>query len=338
MKIFIFKIFKLFTILFLLSSIYYVLDNKFSPYYRHHEKLKSFTNSLNLHLENYDEELNVHGDLIEILNFKPKNHRKVHWKTDNYGFRNYIFHTDPDIIVLGDSHFQGFGTTQNLIFSELLQNEINLKVLNLAGAHPNLLFDLINKKIIKKPKLVILQRGERVIDDVLGNDLSSEIFEINYLKYFSFLNKLYQSINKKYLHKSIIKDFLSNKKPYDNSMLFLDDYAKDKRSKVDDRTIKDLSFYKSRLDSLNTNFLFIPIPSKKTIFPHLANNKNNIKYIKDLYKNLDLLNIDYINLLEVFNKESKIMYYLDDTHINEFGHKLIQIEASSFILNMTHSY
>lgn len=72
-------------------------------------------------------------------------------------------------------------------FSELLQHEINLKVLNLAGAHPNLLFDLIDNKIIKKPRLVILERGERVANDVLGNYTSSEKFEINYLKYFPFL-------------------------------------------------------------------------------------------------------------------------------------------------------
>ena len=338
MKLFIFKILKLFMILFLLSCIYYVLDDNFSPYYRHHEKLKSYTNSLNLHLENYDEKLNVHGDLVKILNFEPNIFREVYWKTDNYGFRNYIFHTDPDIIVFGDSHFQGFGTTQDSIFSELLQDELNLKVLNLAGSHPNLLFDLIDNKIIKKPRLVILERGERVANDVLGNSTSSKKFEINYLKYFPFLNKLYQSINKKYLHNSVIKNFLSNKNPYDNSMLFLDDYEKDNRSKVTNRTIKDLSYYKSRLDSLNMNFLFIPIPSKKTIFPHLAKNKNDIRYIKDLYKNLDILYIDYINLLEVFNKQSEIMYYLDDTHLNELGHKLIQNEASSFILKTKYFY
>lgn len=74
------------------------------------------------------------------------------------------------------------------------------------------------------------------------------------------------------------------------------------------------------------------IPSKKTIFPHLAKSKNDIRYIKDLYKNLDILNIDYISLLEVFNKQSEIMYYLHDTHINELGHKLIKNEVSSFIL------
>ena len=333
MKKFILKLVQLFVILFIISSIYFVLDNKFSPYFRHHEKLRSYTNSNNFYLENYEQTLSVNGDLIEILNFEPNFFHKVFWKTDNYGFRNFKFHTDPDVIVLGDSHFLGFGTTQDLIFSELLQKDLNLKVLNLAGAHPYLLFNLISNNIIKKPKLVILGRGERAMDDVLGNNLSSKKLDKNIIKNLPFLNKLYQSVNKKYLFKSLIKDFKSSKKTYDNSMLFLDDDFKDKRSKINNKSIKELSIFKYKLDSLNIDFLFIPIPSKKTIFPHLSNNKNDIKYIKNVYKNLDSLNFDYINLLNAFNDKSDRMYHLDDTHINKLGHKIIQTKTSSFILS-----
>jgi hypothetical protein len=90
--------------------------------------------------------------------------KKVHWKTDTYGFRNSPnILTGYDIVLVGDSNSVGSGTTQAEILSNQISRKIGSNVFNYSpmDIDANFMNNLSDMGI--HPKVVIYEKIEREI-------------------------------------------------------------------------------------------------------------------------------------------------------------------------------
>ncbi len=69
----------------------------------------------------------------------------------------------------------------------------------------------------------------------------------------------------------------------------------------------------------NLDFIFLPIPSKYTIYHKLVNNDKYSGFLPRIYEGLKQRGIPYVNLYNDFASSKEILYYGTDTHWNKKG-------------------
>ena len=75
----------------------------------------------------------AYGDLAAMKGREWREIREVLFQTDHLGFRNGNIHEPIDLIVLGDSFTAGIGTSQNKIFSRVLESLYGRSVTTVRG-------------------------------------------------------------------------------------------------------------------------------------------------------------------------------------------------------------
>jgi len=120
------------------ETVFRVLPDKPTTFYRPHEKFQSSPN----YRPNVDERFDMpHGDLLALDFLAPagiKEPRRVRFKTDRLGYRNDLDYHGQKIILVGDSFVVGNGSDQDEILPNVLKREHGLDAYLAAyPGHPN---------------------------------------------------------------------------------------------------------------------------------------------------------------------------------------------------------
>jgi hypothetical protein len=91
--------------------------------------------------------------------------------------------------------------------------------------------------------------------------------------------------------------------------------------------IADMASYLKRHYNLHT--VFIPIPSKYSIYHKLINNDPYSNFLPRIYEGLDKRGVPVVNLYDLYNRSDEILYYGTDNHWNKKGLDMAMKEALS---------
>jgi hypothetical protein len=72
-------------------------------------------------------------------------------------------------------------------------------------------------------------------------------------------------------------------------------------------------------DKYNLYMVFMPIPSKYTIYHRLINNDQYNNFLPRLYEGLDKRGVPVVKLYDVYNRSAEPVFYGTDTHWNKTG-------------------
>lgn len=148
----------------------------FADSYLHYNPANMFSRKLpNLPiLGRWDANVNyrgqAYGDLAAMKGEREwREIREVVFQTDHLGFRNGKVHEPIDLIVLGDSFTAGIGTSQDKIFSRVLESSYGRSVYNMG--YPGGPYDEYLNFAIESPKLALRPHAELIWVLFEGNDL-----------------------------------------------------------------------------------------------------------------------------------------------------------------------
>ncbi len=259
---------------------------------------------------------------------------------------------DADILSFGDSFFD---FTRYVTFPEQIGNAMHKKVYYERDDNP--LASLYVNHYKKGPqKVLIFESAERYIpirfrkQHLIKPDLDNRstirknaatvrdwlFLEDTEAKYTMLMNRSYLTTD---LYSSIstlkfdVFDYMTALTPkytldYDQPWLFYYEQLNDEPSsfyyqhpqeEIDFYcdNIKDLS---DKLDSVyNIKMVFMPIPSKYTIYHDLINNDPYNNFLPRLYAGLEKRGVPVIKLFEAFENAEEIIYLGTDTHWNQKG-------------------
>lgn len=112
----------------------------------------------------------VYGDLAAMTGDPTfRESRRIEFRTDALGFRNDAVPTLVDVIVLGDSFAAGVGVTQTGTFAHALAARYGLSVYNLS--YPGGPYDQYVNFSLETPKLSLVPGAELIWTLYTGNDL-----------------------------------------------------------------------------------------------------------------------------------------------------------------------
>ena len=287
------------------------------------------------------------GDLSSLEeNFKKKyynlNKKKtINIITDHLGFRNTIKPNEANYIFVGDSFLQLGNLTQNNILNFVLNNSFGLKTYN-AGVGASDIYHYFETIKFFKDKLK-LKNKKYIMLIFQGNDFLNYQIEkkSNYHKYIDnqFLH-LYFKFKIFFNFYPLIKYVLHNLneeekdfvKVYEfqvkkNDVLFKFDYIYEDGQKINSLN----NIFKKYKDYLPDIIIFIP--TKFEIYCDFIVNKECPKTEHfSILKNEPLLSdVKVLNSKDFFkkkaakliNSENKLIYGIDDTHLNEIGVKYL---------------
>lgn len=311
----------------------------------------------------------TYGDLsAKGISFnKSHEPRKVLFQTDQYGFRNSknTLRNNFDLVLAGDSFVTGAGTDQNDIFSSLLENK-SLKVYNLGV--PGNIYDSYSHLYYNIDRLKNKDKTTLCLFFFSGNDLDTDyIFrELDYFSYSKILvNKIknfrkksillrltYRFNNKKVdnnvIERKIKIHYLSFYKKYELSQYY-NILKKDQISNTKEKSLKGLFSSINKIDSLSElsfkDFFIFYIPTKYEVYEKYITGvdpQGKDILVKDLLfdftkkKNINFYDLtpDFILESDKLLDSNKFSFWKDDTHINQYGHKIISDIVFKKIVNI----
>ncbi|MCX6248486.1 MAG: hypothetical protein NTW10_12235 [Bacteroidetes bacterium] len=301
---------------------------------------------------NQDISMTEEGDLGHNTRYAVK--KRVRWRTDNLGFRNDAFISDPDILFLGDSFLVGTSLSQE----ETLANQVG----SMPGASGkvyemnvdfNKLPYLLKYGILKKPRLVIFVEAERNIPKLeklavqnntrgIRSNLSITDLRYGLLSRISVnapgsvIDRLTRFYSVKWLSARMTRkpDTLKKNSPGNTSdMLFIQGLNSDIRNKESlDKSLEAIRSYKEYCSSQGIGFLFVPMPNKESVYYDLVPYDHQPQFLFELDSLLKQSGISSINTLALYNGErmnGKMLYAFDDTHWTGAAVKLVAAAVSS---------
>lgn len=280
--------------------------------------------------------------------------------------------TEADILTYGDSFFD---LTFQKNIPELLSDTLDKKVFSYVSTDPYRSdpFCILNEAGIKNnfsPRQFIYETVERNIAEKFLNPFNSNcssnsaykgtikekikyfVFKENSEKLYSVLlqqskltSKFYSLISSvKFKLFGYISSMTSIYKTHPEPWLFYEkEYTHELGGYYYQYTDKEIQTYadnilhlKNNLKSLyNFDLLFLPVPTRYTVYHKMVNNHPYNNFLPKLYKELDKRGINYIDLYTEYSKSNVILYHGTDTHWNPKGvdialkHVLEKIDINS---------
>ncbi|MDN3492427.1 hypothetical protein [Winogradskyella bathintestinalis] len=265
------------------------------------------------------------GDLCHHTEFAIKKNEK--WITDKLGYRNNTFIKSPEVLIIGDSFIVGSSITQDSTITNVLANEFNRKVYNIAPANFEDFIDLLNSGVIEKPKIVIYALNEKGVPSPIK--MANKKRVIKDVSSFSvFKDKVKRLYSLKYLKSRLFgKHGQGVPGMLDSSMFFLN--GKEQKYPYDQviNVASTIQSYKAYSESIDIDFIFLPLPIKETVYYDKIPLHTQPDYLLQLDSILHREKVKTINTLELFNNyrnsNSDLIYHLDDTHWNARGVELV---------------
>jgi len=306
-----------------------------------------------------------------IKNFREKNLPKYREK-----YRHTPKHPklqDADILTYGDSFFD---FSRLVTFPERLGDSLHQKVHyeRFFDDHRPLVNLLENDYKNTQPKILIYESAERYIphrfmkkhEMEVRNDKRSKIrkavanfrdllfLELTEAKYTTLINRSYfttyiysliatikfnvfsyiTSLTPKYCFTKDSPWLFYYEQTNDNPTSF---YYKHTQEEIDNycNNIADLSHKLKKY--YNLDMIFMPIPSKYTIYHKLLNNDNYNNFLPMLYDGLEKRGVPVVKLYEDYDKADDILYFGTDTHWNEKGLQIALNKAVDVINDMNNN-
>jgi hypothetical protein len=257
--------------------------------------------------------------------------KKVLKIRDKNGFNNYIENTAPEILFLGDSFFGDphLHTTEGLQASinEIFGRNCCLNLGNPTCSGFKVYNEMLAKKLIQKPKVIVLEIVERNLQEwlTLKHDLQNNSFKSKPYKNYGL--DLLLGNNFREIGKSRLKQIFAK-------CLSLESAIKNSHHNIDNKKVyfcknQVINLTPSEIDSLQNNLLFVTkhfkqqgieihfliIPDKESLHPAIFS-QTNLPYIQEKMKKID---ISMIDLYSLFKDTPEKYYFLEDSHWNKTG-------------------
>ena len=289
--------------------------------------------------------LETGGDLAHDTPFAlPK---KVTWVTDRYGFRKKDLEgTIPQVVVVGDSNILGSRLTQGEMLSEVLEERLKVPVYPYApvGSINAFLKDLRFEEA--PPKIVVLSVIERTISDLPAAKQAKtqagkrvfykwrdEFREMRFIQVVGvFLDRLCKMNMLNYFRARVRKGPAQGFSPVESKfgpMYFLQGEEANQEVPEDrlEKAIKTVETCKTVLGERGIRFIFAPIPNKETIYYEYLPNRRRPVFLEQLVRALREKGIETVDSQKAFEdeyrKNATLLYFLDDTHWNQDGVRLM---------------
>lgn len=297
------------------------------------------------------------GDLSGLSKVPVAKH--VEWFTDSYGYRKKSEQKKYEIVVLGDSAIAGSGLTQEDMYTEKLGRNLKVSAYPFAPSNFNkflddnrfdqnppdmMIFESVEKLVLHIPE--IIPKDQRQKKKSFENKLFEKIhlssgiitdiaIKLDILRKNSFINYLYARFSelpsriisgKTFSHRSGVSTNIEIPDGIPEMVFYSEpeDYFKDWQQVYIDRVVMILKGYQEELAKRGTKFVFMPIPNKENIYWELVSGGRENNNLKRLIQTAEAEGIVTVDLLSVYknihkNKESELLYHLDDSHWNPHG-------------------
>lgn len=298
--------------------------------------------------------MNGYGDLANMLGVSSfRSRREITFTMDEEGHRNApgTQHTDPEVLVVGNSFITGAGNTDEETFTSQLQRGTDLKITAYAPVNMSVFL----AENMESPKVVILGIVER---NLLG--FNGEIIKLNAdTSCFREVSEREQRIEAvKDSVKTVIKNFVEyaqlsllrrlSQQLYqemrfaltgkhspnvvigkDGKTLFFSKAVRLRNHDAQDRklgkVVDAIIHVRNCLSERGIEFIFIPIPDKANIYADAVH--DDIGWVspeplEQLHDALRAEGVTVVPLLLAFRsakEEGKQLYWSDDTHWNQEG-------------------
>jgi len=275
------------------------------------------------------------GDLTHHGPFTSR--RQVKWMTDQYGYRKKNSETmQHKVVVIGDSNIAGIGLTQEETFSEVLEEKLN------AGVYPFAPADINNflkdrRFLDHPPEVVVIASVERFICDLetpklprerwpMLSNLKRRLQKTEWVPAVAvFLDRLSKMNMINYFRAKIgnrkHRQFYSFSTHF-GTMYFLQGEAANESVSRDrfKRAVRTIEAYDRVLKEKGIHFIFLPIPNKENIYYQYLPNPKRPTFLEELIAELKRKKIETVDTQKAFDeryqKDSALLYRLDDTHWN----------------------
>jgi len=283
------------------------------------------------------------GDLSHHSSFAVE--RRVTWMTDRYGYRKRdLGGIKAHVVVIGDSNIAGMRLTQEEMFSEVLEEQLKVPVYPYAPVGFNTFLkelrfrkdpprtviisiierDILNLPFPKQPKkretfLFLYEWGDEIKQSRWVQSvcvLLDRLSKMNMLHYF-----------RARIGNSMVRNgylFPSKFGP----MYFLQGEKANREVSKDhlERAIKTIEAYNQVLEKKGIRFIFLPIPNKENIYHEYLPNPRRPVFLEKLIQELKDRGIETVDTQKAFDeayqKNSTLLYFLDDSHWNGEGVRL----------------
>jgi len=284
------------------------------------------------------------GDLCFNTEYEiPKDESYI---TDELGFRNNKFIKNPDILIIGDSYTMGATLNQSQILANQMMKNSKYSVYGMAPIDFSILDKMLKLNIIEKPKYIIYQRVERgevpkieYFDNSILNQLT---YKYNSLWTFGdsnvFLDKIFRAYVNNYAKAKITKSKgTGTQSKIEEQLFFYDTKHLNPSQEWMNMNIKSIESYKKYSDSIGSQFIYLPMPNKETVYFDKIPVQTQPDYLFKVGNILKQKNINYYPTVEFYNdfrkKDSKMLYQYDDSHWNALASELIAKEIIKKINN-----
>jgi hypothetical protein len=283
---------------------------------------------------NINSKMNAVGDLCHHSKYAIR--KEEIWRTDNIGFRNDAFISNPDILIVGDSFVIGSGLTQDETLTNQMKSRLKdkWKVYNLSTCTFSDYIKYYNDGIFKKPKLIIFSIVERNVPEKIEtfrktNKIKRLLIAIFKTGNFNvYLDKALKLFSLEWLRARVQNAQGKGIRGISSSNMFFQKGRFYKHKTTDlNETANAIISYKKYCDSLGINFLFLPMPNKETVYYDLVPLTKQPDYLFKLDSILQNAKVNTLNTQKIYTDyrktETKLLYHLDDTHWNATATALI---------------
>jgi hypothetical protein len=277
------------------------------------------------------------GDLAPHTELAVKKH--VEFVTDRFGFRRRDSADDRwDAVLVGDSHTAGATLTQDDTLPEKVEKLAALKVYPLAPATMDffLAYDRFRQN---PPKTVVLELAESFIADGVPADSAdfgeAQSWEEDLVRPVLFPHPSLAVIcdrvakgviyfNASAMVKRAMKHVIGRPAPGVKGAMLFGDYPPVDEARADD-IVKRMLFYRDALKARGIRFLFMPIPSKGTLYWELLPSQTTQpQSLAHLTTKLRAAGIEVVDVLSALRSARKahpdeLLFHTDDSHWNPRG-------------------
>lgn len=313
---------------------------------------------------------NGYGDLAAMTGDPTfREWRQIQFQTDELGFRNHSRPDKIDLLILGDSFGAGGGTTQNKMFSSVLESKYGIPTYNLS--YPGGPYDEFVNFAHESPKLRFSPHATIVWAWYTGNDLPDSTGEFVGIDQLPWNTKLQAWLVQyhTYRNRSPLKQWwqiiqgertstdgnvVVRRLPTGEPFLFLrsqEEWAAQSRQAVEQhpnfiKIKRSLEVMKALTLKQGLNLVVLILPTKGEVYPWiLASQKASIEdahpsgFALATLAGCEASHVECHDtkpyLLEqgrrLYASSGKLLWWRDDTHLGEEGHAAVAEFVASIL-------
>ncbi|MGH7182633.1 MAG: SGNH/GDSL hydrolase family protein, partial [Nitrospiraceae bacterium] len=314
----------------------------------------------------------AYGDLAAMKGEeKWREIRDQVFQTDSAGFRNATLHQPVDLILLGDSFTAGIGTSQDKLFSRLLEDRYGRSVYNMG--YPGGPYDEYLNFAIESPKLDVSSHAEIVWVFYEGNDLDDpggETWDLPALPWQSRIgaglvrwrtfrnrspiNQIMESIRKR--TQGDIGEVIVRALPDGRSFLFAgwqEVWGTRSQAEIEahanfQRLGRTMEAMQRLATERHVGVSVLIMPTKGQVYRWVLDQRQPVpedlqpsSFARSVLELCDRLHFRCFDLkaylateaIRMYRSSGELLWWRDDTHLGELGHEAMAAFISQHVLN-----